>query len=52
MWSLRDTYKSYNIFEIYHVKYTDICAILYLDTFRFHISEKSHVYHVKYTDFI
>ena len=46
MWSLRDTYKSYNIFEIYHVKYTDICSILNLDTFSFHISVKSHVYHL------
>ena len=42
----------YIIFEIYHVKYTDICSILYLDTFSVHISVKSHVYHVKYTDFI
>ena len=41
----------YRIFEIYHVKYTDICSILCLDTFSFHISAKSHVYHVKYTDF-
>ena len=49
---LRDTYKSHIIFEIYHVKYTDICSILYLDTFSFHISVKSHVYNVKYTDFI
>ena len=40
----------YRIFEIYHVKYTDICSILYLDTFSVHFSVKSHVYHVKYTD--
>ena len=52
MWSIRDTYKSYIIFEIYHVKYTDFSLILFFDTFRFHISEKSHVYHVEYTDFI
>ena len=42
----------YRIFEIYHVKYTDICSILYLDTFSGHISVKSHVYHVEYTDCI
>ena len=40
----------YRIFEIYDVKYTDICSILYLDTFSVHISVKSYVYHVKYTD--
>ena len=40
----------YRIFEIYHVNYTDICSILYLDTFSVHFSVKSHVYHVKYTD--
>ena len=33
----------YRIFEIYHVKYTDICSILYLDTFSVHLSVKSHV---------
>ena len=27
----------YRIFEIYHVKYTDIFSILYLDTFSGHI---------------
>ena len=42
----------YRILEIYHVKYTDICSILYLDTFSGHISVKSHVYHVNNTDFI
>ena len=42
----------YRIFEIYHVKYTDICSILYLDTFSVHLSVKSHVYHVNNTDFI
>ena len=42
----------YIIFEIYHVNYTDICSILYLETFSVHLSVKSHVYHVKYTDFI
>ena len=41
----------YRIFKIYHFKYTDICSILYLDKFSFHISVKSHVYYVKYTDF-
>ena len=34
----------------YHVKYTDCSSILYLDSFSFHISVKSHVFHVKYTD--
>ena len=42
----------YRIFEICHVKYTDICSILYLDTFSVHLSVKSHVYHVNNTDFI
>ena len=42
----------YRIFEIYHVKYTDIFSTLYLDTFSVNISVKSHAYHVKYTDFI
>ena len=42
----------YRIFEIYHVKYTDIFSTLYLETFSGHHSVESHVYHVKYTDFI
>ena len=45
-----ESWTLYNIWN-YHVKYTDICSILYLDKFSFHISVKSHVYHVKYTDF-
>ena len=42
MQTLRVTHKPYSVFEIYHVKYTNLvhCAI------------KSHVYHVKHTDFI
>ena len=42
----------YRIFEIYHVKYTDIFSTLYLDTFSVNISVESNAYHVKYTDFI
>ena len=46
-----ESWTLYNIGN-YHVKYTDICSILCLDTFSGHISVKSNVYHVKYTDFI
>ena len=42
MQTLRVTHKLYSVFEIYHVKYTNLV----------HCAVKSHVYHVKYTEFI
>ena len=50
MHNVQYTYKSYIIFEI-NMLSAQILVQSY-DTFRFHISVKSHVYHVKYTDFI
>ena len=46
MQTLRVTHEHYCVFEIYHVKYTNLSSILYLATFAVHCAVKSHVYHV------
>ena len=50
MQTLRETHKPYSIFEIYHVKYTNLLN-LKLGYIFIHCAVKSHVYHVKYTGF-
>ena len=50
MQTLRVTHEHYSIFEIYHVKYTNLVQSYTWP--HFHCAVKSNVYHVKYTDFI
>ena len=52
MYTLRVTHKPYYVFEIYHVKYTNLVQSYTWPHFSVHCVVKSHVYHVKYTDFI
>ena len=52
MYTLRVTHKPYCVFEIYHVKYTNLVQSYSWPHFSVHCAVKSHIYHVKYTDFI
>ena len=52
MQTLRVTHKHYSVFEIYHVKSTNLVQSYTWPHFSVHCVVKSHVYHVKYTDFI
>ena len=52
MYTLRVTHKPYCVFEIYHVKYTNLVQSYTWPHFSVHCVVKSHVYHDKYTDFI